>query len=84
MVEEEMVRRINDVRFDGNGVLTERRWINGQEVVVHHDDVPDEDIMTVDGIPCTSALSGPRGGDGALSQGDAWSQCPRTGDDGAR
>jgi hypothetical protein len=55
-LEEEMVERIDDVWFDGNGVLTERRWIDGQEVVVHYDDVPDEDITTVDGIPCTTAL----------------------------
>ena len=42
--------------FDGNGVLTERRRLGGQEVIVHYDDVPEKDITTVDGIPCTTAL----------------------------
>jgi hypothetical protein len=42
--------------FDGNGVLTERRWLDGHEIVVHYDDVPAKDITTVDGIPCTTAL----------------------------
>ncbi len=42
--------------FDSNGVLTEHRWIGGQEVIVHYDDLPDSDITEVDGIPCTTAL----------------------------
>lgn len=41
---------------DGNGGLTERTWIDGQEVVIHHDDVPPSDLTVVDGIPCTTAL----------------------------
>ncbi len=44
------------IYFDGNGVLTEHQWIDGHEVVVHYDDVPESDITTVDGIPCTTAL----------------------------
>lgn len=42
--------------FDSNGVLTEHRWIGGQEVIVHYDDLADSDITEVDGIPCTTAL----------------------------
>ncbi|MFN8034446.1 MAG: hypothetical protein U0V73_00710 [Acidimicrobiia bacterium] len=45
-----------DIYFDRNGVLTERRRLGGQEVIVHYDDIPDKDITTVDGIPCTTAL----------------------------
>ena len=26
--------------FDSNGVLAERRWLGGQEVIVHYDDIP--------------------------------------------
>jgi hypothetical protein len=48
--------RPRDIYFDANGVLTEHRWIGGQEVVVHYDDVPETDLTTVDGIPCTTAL----------------------------
>lgn len=46
----------DDYFIDSNRVLTERRTIAGQQVVVHYDDVPDEDITTVRGIPCTTAL----------------------------
>jgi hypothetical protein len=46
----------DDIYFDSNGVLTERRWITGQDVVVHYDDVPETDITVVQGIPCTTAL----------------------------
>jgi len=41
---------------DGNGVLAEQRRIGGQEVIVRYDDIPESDITTVDGIPCTTAL----------------------------
>ncbi len=41
---------------DGNGLLTERRVINGQEVILHYDDVPDSDITTVEGIRCTTPV----------------------------
>lgn len=42
--------------FDSNGVLTEHRLIDGVEVVVHYDDLPESDRTAVDGIPCTTAL----------------------------
>lgn len=41
---------------DGNGLLTERRRVGDQEVIIHYDDVPDSDLTTVEGIPCTTAL----------------------------
>jgi hypothetical protein len=46
----------DDIYFDSNGILTERRSIAGREVVVHYDDIPDTDITVVQGIPCTTAL----------------------------
>jgi hypothetical protein len=45
-----------DLYFDSNGVLTERLWLAGQEVIAHYDDVPECDLTVVDGIPCTTAL----------------------------
>ena len=48
--------RDDQIWFDSNGVLTERRWLGGQEVIVHYDDIPEKDLTTVDGIPCTTAL----------------------------
>lgn len=42
--------------FDSNGVLTEHRMIDGIEVIVHYDDLPEGDLTVVDGIPCTTAL----------------------------
>jgi hypothetical protein len=51
-----MTDRSFEMYFDANGVLTERRWLDGKEVVVHYDDIPDKDITSVDGIPCTTAL----------------------------
>ena len=42
--------------FDSNGVLTEHRLIDGMEVIVHYEDIPDSDCTVVDGIPCTTAL----------------------------
>lgn len=41
---------------DDNGLLTERMWIGGTEVIVHYGDVPPSDITVVDGIRCTTAL----------------------------
>lgn len=46
----------DDIYFDVNGALTERRRMGGQDVVVHYDDIPDTDITVVRGIPCTTAL----------------------------
>ena len=45
-----------DRYFDANGVPTERRWLGGQEVIIHYEDIPDSDKTVVDGIPCTTAL----------------------------
>ena len=41
---------------DGNGALTELMSIGGNDVIVHHDDVPLSDITEVNGIRCTTAL----------------------------
>lgn len=41
---------------DGNGNPTERRWIGGTEVIVHHSDVPESDITVKDGIRVTTPL----------------------------
>ena len=41
---------------DSNGCPTQRWWLGSQEVIVHHDDVPESDLTVVDGIPCTTAL----------------------------
>ena len=45
-----------DIYFDSNGVLTARTRIDGMEVIIHYDDVPDSDLTTVRGIPCTTPL----------------------------
>ena len=42
--------------YDSNGDPTERRYLGGQEVLVHYADVPDCDKAVVRGIPCTTAL----------------------------
>ena len=42
--------------IDQNGDLTERRWIGGLEVIVHHADIPPDDMTVVQGVPCTTAL----------------------------
>lgn len=44
------------VEYDPNGCPIERRWINGEQVVIHYDDIPECDLSMVDGIPCTSAV----------------------------
>src|SRR4051812_38294787 len=36
--------------------LTESVELDGQTVIVHYDDIPDSDVTTVHGIPCTTAL----------------------------
>jgi hypothetical protein len=46
----------DDLYFDSNGCLTERVRMGDQQVIVHYDDIPDEDRTIVDGIPCTTAL----------------------------
>jgi hypothetical protein len=51
------MREMEPFGVDGNGAVTERRWIGGQEVIFHYvDHVPDSDITTVKGIRCTTAL----------------------------
>jgi hypothetical protein len=39
------------LHVDANGCMTQRVLLDGQEVVVHYDDIPDSDITSVDGIP---------------------------------
>jgi hypothetical protein len=45
-----------DLYIDSNGDPTERVLLNDQEVVIHCADLPESDITTVQGIPCTTAL----------------------------
>jgi hypothetical protein len=42
--------------LDTNGVPTERRVINGQEIVVHYGDIPETDITTFRGIRVTTPI----------------------------
>lgn len=51
-----MPQPTEDFWIDANGVPTERTWRGGQEVIVHYDDVPDQDLTVLDGIPVTTAL----------------------------
>lgn len=46
----------DDMWIDANGAPTELHREDGFEIVIHHDDVPEKDLTTVDGIPCTTAL----------------------------
>lgn len=46
----------DDMWIDANGAPTELHRTDGIEVVVHHDDLPEQDRTTVGGIPCTAAL----------------------------
>ena len=41
---------------DANGNLMERGTLGGVEVIIHRADLPESDLTTVDGIPCTTAL----------------------------
>jgi hypothetical protein len=47
---------VEPLGVDGNGLLMERTWLGGQEVIIHRDEVPESDITTVNGIRCTTAL----------------------------
>jgi hypothetical protein len=47
---------VEPLGVDGNGLLTEHVWMGEQEVVIHYDDIPETDVTTVQGIPCTTAL----------------------------
>jgi hypothetical protein len=42
--------------IDSNGCIAERKVVNGREVIVHYDDVPESDITMVDGIRVTTPL----------------------------
>lgn len=46
----------DDVELDRNGCPTERMRLGDEDVIVHCDDLPEKDLTTVDGIPCTTAL----------------------------
>ena len=50
------MRENGEIYFDSNGALNEHRRVGGQEVIVHYDDIPERDVTTVRGIPCTTAL----------------------------
>ena len=45
-----------DASMDANGCPTERVRLGRQDVIIHYDDIPESDITTVRGIPCTTAL----------------------------
>jgi hypothetical protein len=47
---------LTDLELDSNGCPTERISVGCEEVIVHYDDVPEKDVTTVCGIPCTTAL----------------------------
>lgn len=47
---------VDHLQLDSNGDPMEIRVVDGQEVVVHHVDIPDKDKTVVDGVPCTTAL----------------------------
>ncbi len=49
-------QRNDDIYVDANGCLTERVTMNGQDVIVHYDDIPESDITSIRGIRCTTAL----------------------------
>jgi hypothetical protein len=46
----------DDMWVDSTGAAIELHRTDGIEVVVHHDDIPEQDRTTVEGIPCTKAL----------------------------
>jgi hypothetical protein len=52
----EIESRVEPLYVDADGDLVERRWVGGQEVIVHHTDRPETDITVHRGIPCTTAL----------------------------
>ena len=49
-------QRNDDINVDANGCLTERIAMDGHDVIVHYDDVPESDITSINGIRCTTAL----------------------------
>lgn len=53
---DDSAERFDPIGVDDAGMLVERRRLGDAEVIVHHGDLPDSDITTVDGVPCTTAL----------------------------
>lgn len=49
-------RRHIEFGIDGNGCPTEIVEIDGQEICIHYDDIPEADVTTVDGLPVTTPL----------------------------
>lgn len=45
-----------EITVRGEARPSEVRWIAGGPVVVHYDDLPNTDIASVRGIPCTTPL----------------------------
>ena len=53
----EPIPDLEPLGVDSNGCPTARLVLdNGQEVIVHFDDIPESDKTEIDGIPCTTAL----------------------------
>lgn len=48
--------RVVDYFIDANGCPAEHVVMDGYDVIVHYDDIPESDLTTVDGIPCTTPL----------------------------
>lgn len=51
-----MADNLDHLPRDSNGCPMEHTWIDGQEVIVHYDDIPETDITTVDGIRVTTPI----------------------------
>lgn len=45
-----------DFWVDHNGCVTEHRWLGGQQVIVHYDDMPESDFTVRKGIRVTTPL----------------------------
>jgi hypothetical protein len=46
----------DSIYVDANGCPAEHVVLDGQDVIVHYDDIPDSDITTVHGLRCTTPL----------------------------
>src|SRR5581483_11650585 len=44
------------IYIDSDGCPTERIRVDGQEIVVRYDDLPESDITTVRGLRCTTPI----------------------------
>jgi len=49
-------QQVLDLFIDSNGDPTERVRMGEQDVLIHYSDIPESDVTTVRGIPCTTAL----------------------------